>query len=77
MVVLKHDKERKRKPGTWRRFKVGGGRKVVTVSCPNCGKLASLSSHKIAKDGTVTPSLICPYDEAGCTFHDNVRLEDW
>ena len=30
------------------------------------------SIHRVAEDGTVTPSYVCPVD--GCTFHDWVRL---
>ena len=51
-----------------------GGRSAM-VACPGCGQLASLSEHAIAADGTVSPSLICPYD--GCSFHEWVRLEGW
>lgn len=34
-----------------------------------------LSSHRIAADGTVSPSVVC--QTAGCAFHDFVRLDDW
>jgi hypothetical protein len=34
----------------------------------------SLSLHRIAADGTVSPSLVCPYY---CGFHDYVRLVGW
>jgi hypothetical protein len=31
--------------------------------------------HKVAVDGTVTPSWVCTYYQ--CTFHEHVRLEGW
>lgn len=31
--------------------------------------------HSIAKDGTLSPSLVCPVP--GCTFHEFVRLVGW
>lgn len=44
------------------------------MSCPACGKVASLSGHHISSTGVVTPSLVCFYN---CGFHDYVQLEDW
>jgi hypothetical protein len=51
------------------------GKRTANVSCPKCGQIASLSQHTIEADGTVKPSLVCPYD--GCSFHDHVKLKDW
>lgn len=48
---------------------------TATVSCPDCGRGASLSDHEIAVDGKVSPSLVCPHD--GCGFHEFVQLEGW
>lgn len=31
-------------------------------------------NHRVTADGTVRPSLVCPYD---CTFHAFVRLDNW
>jgi hypothetical protein len=31
--------------------------------------------HTVADDGTVSPSLVCPF--APCTFHEFVKLEGW
>lgn len=45
------------------------------ISCPGCGKLASLLKHDIADDGVVDPSMNCPND--ACDFHDYVTLLDW
>ena len=44
------------------------------LSCPK-GHIASLRDHSIAADGTVAPSVVCPW--ADCTFHEMVRLVDW
>jgi hypothetical protein len=41
----------------------------------NVGNLAVLIDHDIAKDGTVTPSVVCP--NGNCAFHDYVRLDGW
>ena len=62
-------------PGAWRRSVCEGGKISATVSCPDCGRSCSLSSHEIAQDGTVTPSLVCPLDD--CDFHKFAKLEDW
>lgn len=45
----------------------------VTIRCPN-GHFALLD-HEIADDGTVSPSVVCPWD--GCGFHEFIRLLDW
>ena len=73
MLDLKHGSLEQ--PGQWER---GQGpypiRIVALVSCPKCGKGMSLSLHTIAADGTVSPSLVCPYQ---CGFHDFVKLVGW
>ena len=61
-------------PGQWRPA-IRDGQRTATVSCPRCGRSASLSDHTIAADGTVTPSLVCPYE--GCDFHDWIALFGW
>lgn len=61
-------------PGQWRSG-TRDGRRTATVSCPDCGRSASLSDHEIRADGTVTPSLVCPFDD--CDFHAWVKLEGW
>ena len=60
-------------PGTWQRAG-GDGVRTAIVSCPKCGGSVSLSRHEIAQDGSVSPSLVCPYD---CDFHEFVKLEGW
>jgi hypothetical protein len=62
------------KSGVYRRGKVDG-RLTATMSCPECGKPASLSGHTIAPDGDVSPSVVCPHD--GCHFHEYVMLLGW
>lgn len=43
---------------------------------PQCKRLITLSiNHKIADDGTVTPSCVCP--TSYCQYHANVKLQDW
>jgi hypothetical protein len=44
---------------------------VVIVSCPE-GHTARLN-HNVASDGSVTPSLLCPY----CGWHVWGRLDGW
>lgn len=65
------------KKGQWQglsRSPEDGGR-TTTLRCPECGQPAGLFDHEIKEDGTVHPSVVCPYD--GCSFHDYVRLEGW
>ncbi len=67
-------------PGQWRGAKRddGDGRgfvRTANVSCPGCGRGASLSQHRIRDDGAVAPSLVCPYDD--CEFHEFVILAGW
>lgn len=50
------------------------GKHNALVCCPGCGKLVSLTDHTIDPDGTVTPSLVCPFK---CAFHEYVKLADW
>ena len=50
-------------------------RRGAVVCCPGCGKICSLLDHTIDPDGTVTPSLDCPFEH--CGFHDYVKLADW
>ena len=61
--------------GSWRGLKVGLHHRSASVTCPNCGRTATLTDHDIAADGTVTPSLVCPH--GGCGFHDHVKLVGW
>lgn len=47
---------------------------TALVGCPKCGEAGSLAQHKIADDGMVTPSVVCPND---CGFHEYVKLDGW
>jgi hypothetical protein len=63
------------KPGTWKGLLVGPQNiRKASFTCPICGNACSLSDHEIAPDGTVSPSLICPY---GCGFHEFIHLDGW
>jgi hypothetical protein len=48
--------------------------RTALVACPQCGREAMLD-HEIAADGTVSPSVQCPFP--GCSFHDQVQLLGW
>lgn len=50
----------------------------VVLICPGCGQSMGIL-HAVGTDGTVNPSVVCPYTEApyGCAFHEFVRLADW
>lgn len=61
-----------RDPLTWGWLE-DGTQRVVRLTCPN-GHYALLDDHEIAGDGSVTPSVLCPWH---CGFHDTVRLMGW
>lgn len=54
-------------PTTRARFK-------ASMACSS-GHVLTLRAHRIAPDGRVAPSVVCPMH--GCAFHAYVRLEDW
>lgn len=49
--------------------------KVPMLSCMDCGKQARMARHNVSEDGTVHPSIVCPFN--GCTSHIWGKLEDW
>lgn len=57
----------------WKRVVIDS-KVTARVICPGCSMVSALT-HDIAEDGTVTPSVVCPFK--GCGFHDNVKLEGW
>lgn len=59
-------------PGTWVELK--GDAAAVWVACAECGVRGSLEDHRIAPDGTITPSLVCPVE---CGWHVFARLVGW
>lgn len=61
--------------GEWRGGQKARSQRTALACCPGCGKLLSLGRHTIDADGTVTPSLVCPF--RGCDFHEFVMLADW
>ena len=61
--------------GEWRGGQKTGSERTALVCCPGCGRISTLSKHTIDPDGTVTPSLVCPFPH--CDFHDMVKLADW
>jgi hypothetical protein len=55
-------------------------RRFIIMRCPNGhdGTLRHVKNntgHEIAADGTVHPSIVCPYE--GCDFHEWGRLLGW
>lgn len=76
MLTLKHDKAGSREAGTWRGVRIGDEKQHnANVCCPGCGNYYGMAAHKIADDGTVSPSVVCDY--AGCAFHDFIKLDGW
>lgn len=66
------------KAGSWKGLALPLGTGYVrsaSFTCPSCGRVCSLSDHQIAEDGTVAPSVVCPYMD--CDFHEFIRLEGW
>lgn len=56
---------------TWYRTR---GRSKATISCPNCGEVISLGSHKVDPElKVVTPDPFC----LGCSWTDRAVLEGW
>lgn len=63
--------------GRWKRL-ISDGKVTACITCPKCGNFGSLAEHAIAADGTVTPSLVCPWvAETKCDFHDMGTLVGW
>ncbi len=54
-------------PSTITRFK-------ATMACPK-GHNLTLRNHKIAANGDVKPSVVCP--DVDCEFHEYIRLMGW
>lgn len=80
MVVLRRDgarcfSETSAPAGTWIRWVYLPGRVTAALRCPTCGRVFCLAEHRIASDGRVSPSVVCPHRP--CTFHVIMRLEGW
>ena len=74
MSVLMIPQSNDYNPGTWKGLITPEGRKA-SFTCPDCGRTGSLSDHKIADDGTVSPSVVCSYEN--CHFHEFIKLDGW
>ena len=61
-------------PGSWFPVRRENGERSAVLICPKCGRAAGLS-HRIAGDGAVSPSVVCPYEP--CDFHEFIRLTGW
>ena len=61
-------------PGSWHGAKAPD-KLTALFLCPTCGRMQSLSGHEIDKDGNVSPSLVCYYDD--CDFHEFITLNGW
>lgn len=71
-VIIPHDNDLK--PGTWKGGLKYDDTRTALFCCPN-GHVGTLTTHRIASDGKVTPSVVCPYE--GCNFHEYITLEGW
>jgi hypothetical protein len=60
--------------GRWHEWR-GAMFRTAILSCPSCGKLASLASHEILASGRVMPVVRCPHPS--CGWEDAVRLDGW
>jgi hypothetical protein len=70
------DKESWPEKGAYRVWvRPNDGRQIPNLCCPKCGEVASMASHTVADDGSVTPSAICPNND--CDFHEYIKLDDW
>jgi hypothetical protein len=76
------DHGKKPTPSTWERMRADvppfqvWPEDLALATCPNGHTLRIVSTvHKIAADGTLSPSYVCV--AAGCGFHDFVRFEGW
>jgi hypothetical protein len=74
--MLLFEQSDSREPGTWRGC-LFEGRRTAFVVCPNCGQRLLLNPHKVAADGSVSPSVVCGRGDHPCTFHDYIQLDDW
>ncbi len=61
--------------GSWKEKRVLGRPMTAEISCPDCGKRASLADHSIDGNGEVTPDVICPHGT--CNWNAQVLLVGW
>ena len=60
--------------GTWIRWIHMVDQLTAAFRCPKCGRAFCLANHRIAEDGRVSPSVVCPHQ---CGFHVMMVLEGW
>lgn len=51
--------------------------KSIYARCGDCHSILTIDSHEIASDGSVSPSVVCPYTKEGCKWHVIMKLDDW
>lgn len=71
MRIPRGDPEERR--GVWKPANIDGKR-TARLSCPACGKIASLDDHALDANGSVSPSVVCGED---CGFHEYIILESF
>lgn len=60
-----------RKPGQWWVGTSDGAQKPFW-SCPGCGQVHVLATHRVRQDGEVSPSIVC----SKCDFHEYATLDE-
>lgn len=76
----RNDITKKAVPGTWQSVEHEPDYNLdrdtmAYLCCRKCGHRTIIRTHKIADDGTVTPSLVCPIQ--GCDEHVMGTLMEW
>lgn len=51
--------------------------KSIFLRCGGCKEILTIDHHTVKADGTISPSVVCPYIEEGCNWHVMMKLEDW
>jgi hypothetical protein len=74
MITIPFDIAGTQPANSWWLHRLSDGRQQVITRCAN-GHIGSLGNHRIAADGTVSPSVVCQHP--GCNYHEFIRLEDW
>lgn len=76
MMIFKRDisnSEEEQPINTWRAGR-GLNEEIYPTIRDSNGDWFGLATHSIDEDGTVSPSVVCPY---GCGFHEFIKLEGW
>ena len=85
MITFKKDINAQDQPITWRYYKYNDKILMVENDKKRLVKLLvivdsnehylGIINHVILKDGSVSPSVVCPVK--GCNFHENIKLEEY